>query len=190
MKVAIYQRVSTRTQEVINQEQVLVEYVNKMGYLLYKVYSDTESGGNLNRPAFKKLFSDAAQRKFDIVLFWSLDRFCRSGVLDSINLLNQLEQHKVSYRSYAEPYIDSSGVFKEVIISILAVLAKQERIRIGERVRLGLDRARSQGRIGGRPRVSEDKINRIRELRTQGISLRKIAAEVDVHFMTVKQYIL
>ena len=62
----------------------------------------------------------------------------------------------MNYRSFAEQYFDSCGIFQDAVISILATIAKQERIRISERVRAGLDRARAKGQKLGRPRASPD----------------------------------
>jgi DNA invertase Pin-like site-specific DNA recombinase len=191
MKVAIYARVSTKTkgQDVENQLMVLREYSLKMGYDIYQIYTDQESGGSSNRPAFIQLFADAAKRKFDLLLFWSLDRFSREGTRKTIFLLQQLDDYGILYKSYSEQYLDSSGIFKDVIISILATLAKQEQIRLSERVKAGLDKAKSKGRIGGRPRIPQEVIDRIQELNYQGLSMRKIGKEMNIHHGTVAQYL-
>ena len=191
MKVAIYARVSTKTkgQDVENQLMVLREYSLKMGYDIYQEYTDQESGGSANRPAFNQLFSDAAKRKFDLLLFWSLDRFSREGTRKTIFLLQQLDDYGILYKSYSEQYLDSSGIFKDVIISILATLAKQEQIRLSERVKAGLDKAKSKGRIGGRPKIPQEIIARIQELNHQGLSMRKIGKELKIHHGTVAQYV-
>lgn len=190
MKVAIYARVSTKTkgQDVENQLMVLREYSLKMGYDIYQEYTDQESGGSANRPAFNQLFSDAAKRKFDLLLFWSLDRFSREGTRKTIFLLQQLDDYGILYKSYSEQYLDSSGIFKDVIISILATLAKQEQIRLSERVKAGLDKAKSKGRIGGRPKISMELVARIQELNHKGLSMRKIGKELKIHHGTVAQY--
>lgn len=135
------------------------------------------------------MFADASKRRFDLVLFWSLDRFSREGTRRTIFLLQQLDDCGVKYKSYSEQYIDSSGIFKDVIISLLSTLAAQERVRLSERVILGLDRARKSGRVGGRPRISQSKIDLINELKAQGLSLWKIAKEVGAHHGTVAQYL-
>lgn len=123
------------------------------------------------------MFRAASQRKFDVLLFWSLDRLSREGVLETLQHLNRLTSYGVNYRSFTEQYFDSCGVFKDAVISILATIAKQERIRICERVRAGLDRARSQGKRLGRPCVAVDAA-RIGSLRTQGRTVRQIASEL------------
>src|SRR5437762_13432618 len=66
----------------------------------------------------------------------------REGTLATLKYLSDLDKYGISWRSLMEPCIDSAGPFRDVIISLLATLAKQERTRISERVRAGLNRAR------------------------------------------------
>src|SRR4051812_10776765 len=122
------------------------------------------------------MFEDAAKRKFDLVLFWSLDRFTREGVLETLNHLQRLSAYGVGWRSYQEHYLDSCGPFRDVVISLMATLAKQERLRISERTRAGLKRARHEGKILGRPRLAID-IKKVSQLQGDGYSLRQIAAK-------------
>ncbi len=93
------------------------------------------------------------------------------------------------YKSYTEQYIDSSGIFKDVIIALLSTLAKQERIRISERVHAGLARAKQQGRVGGRPPLDDVKVEEIRKLRSNGISIVGIAKKLKISRGTVYQYL-
>lgn len=177
--VAIYARVSTRDrQEVANQLRELRAYCRKQRWRIVGEYVDRDSGGRADRPQFRRLFADAHQRKFDLVLFWALDRFSREGVLRTLTYLNDLESAGVGFKSYAEQYIDSSGLFKEAILAILATLAKQERIRLSERVKAGLDRARAEGKRLGRPKLPDATITEIRRLHRQGISKREITRRV------------
>lgn len=82
MTAAIYARVSTRDKGQTNDNQLLElrAFAGRLGYAVYQEYCDQESGGTAERPAFQRLFADAHQRRFDVVLFWSLDRFSREGV--------------------------------------------------------------------------------------------------------------
>jgi DNA invertase Pin-like site-specific DNA recombinase len=123
------------------------------------------------------MFQDASQRKFDCVLFWSLDRLSREGVLETLQYLQRLTSYGVAWRSFTEQYLDSTGIFRDAVISILAVVAKQERIRISERVRAGLERARSKGKVFGRPRRAVD-VSRVAQLRQLGRSYREIGSEM------------
>lgn len=90
----------------------------------------------------------------------------------------------VGYRSFTEQYLDSCGMFKDAVISILAIIAKQERVRLSERTLAGLARARAQGRVGGRPRIQCDH-RRLTKLRAAGHSLGDIASELKLTKTTV-----
>ncbi len=93
--------------------------------------------------------------------------------------LQRLTAAGVDYKSYTEQYLDSCGIFREAILSILATIAKQERVRLRERTIAGLERARSQGKRLGRPPVVASR-ERIHALREQGKSLSEIAAAVGI----------
>lgn len=121
----------------------------------------------------------AARRDVDLVVFWSLDRFTREGALPTLQHLNTLSSYGVGFRSFTEPYLDSCGAFKDAIIAILAAIARQERIRVVERIQAGLERAKAKGtRSGrpiGRPRCVFDR-KRAREMRKSGMSFGAIAS--------------
>jgi DNA invertase Pin-like site-specific DNA recombinase len=126
------------------------------------------------------MFAAASRREFYCLLFWSLDRLSREGTVETLNHLQRLTGYGVNYRSFTEQYLDSTGIFKEAVIGILAAVAKQERVRLSERTIAGLQRARAQGRIGGRPKAEDADpklLVRIRRLRSKGLSIRTIAAE-------------
>src|SRR3954449_5455207 len=153
MRVDLYGRVSKDDgkQDTENQLHELREFCQNSRWSVEHEYVDRASGKTADRPQFKRMFEDAAKRKFDLVLFWSLDRFTREGVLETLNHLQRLSTYGVGWRSYQEHYLDSCGPFRDVVISLMATLAKQERLRISERTRAGLKRARREGKILGRP---------------------------------------
>ena len=181
MKVALYSRISTKDkgQDVENQQRQLRDFAAKQEWTIVHEFSDHVSGKTSDREQFRKMFIAASQRKFDLLLFWSLDRLSREGALETLQHLQRLTSYGVGYRSFSEPYLDSLGAFRDGVISILACLARQERIRLSERTIAGLERARAQGRIGGRPRLSCDK-NKVLKLHAAGRSLAAIAKELGV----------
>ncbi len=191
MKVALYARVSTkdRGQEYENQLRELRAFVRRKrgeGWKIAHEYVDRASGKTADRVAFRKLFEDASRKQFDLVLFWSLDRFSREGVLETLQHLRRLTDQGVDWFSYREEYLRSTGPFRDAVLAILAAVAKQERIRISERVQAGLNRARAQGKRLGRPRAAV-RPERVRALRKRGLSIRQIATEVGVSAMTVQR---
>jgi DNA invertase Pin-like site-specific DNA recombinase len=133
------------------------------------------------------MFEAASRREFDVVLFWALDRLSREGTVETLNHLQRLTNYGVHWRSFTEQYLDSTGIFREAVIGILAAVAKQERIRISERVHAGLAKARKQGRIGGRPKAEDDAklVQTVQRLRAAGKSVRQIAAEAEISTNTV-----
>jgi DNA invertase Pin-like site-specific DNA recombinase len=166
--VAIYARVSTRDrQETLNQLAQLREFCRRQGWQVVTEYVDRETGSISTRAEFQRMLTDASQRKFDVLLFWALDRLTREGTLATLQYLERLTSYQVGYKSFTEPYLDSCGTFKDVVISLLATMAKQERLRMGERVRAGIAQARRDGTRLGRPPLRVLKPNDVRELRRE-----------------------
>jgi Resolvase, N terminal domain len=94
----------------------------------------------------------------------------REGVVETLNHLQRLTGYGVDYRSFTEQYLDSTGLFKEAVIGILAAIAKQERVRLSERTIAGLERARAHCRVGGRPKVEDSPgiVKEFRKLKASG----------------------
>jgi DNA invertase Pin-like site-specific DNA recombinase len=180
-RTAIYARVSTRErgQDTQNQLHQLRGFAAKQGWLIVSEFVDHESGSTDDREQFQAMFQAAGRRQFDILLFWSLDRFSREGVFETLTHLNRLTGYGVHYRSFTEQWFDSCGIFRDAVISIMATLAKQERVRISERTRAGLERARRDGKTLGRPKV-EVNAAEIRGLRAQGLSWSAVSAQTGV----------
>ena len=191
MKVALYARVSTKDkgQDTENQLRQLREFAKTQGWNVVHEYVDRTTGKRSDREQFQKMFTAASKRDFDVLLFWSLDRLSREGVVETLNHLQRLTSYGVNYRSFTEQYLDSTGIFKEAVIGILAAVAKQERVRLSERTIAGLQRAKAQGRVGGRPKVEDDPklVARFRTLLKDKASIRKIAAELEISTTTVQK---
>jgi DNA invertase Pin-like site-specific DNA recombinase len=182
--IAIYCRISTDKQDNQNQLDQLRVFAGTQGWHVKREYVDVATGKNGEREQFKALFRAASRREFALVLFWSLDRFSREGVLETLTYLQTLTRYGVGYRSFTEQYLDSCGMFREAVISILAVIAKQERVRLSERTLAGLARARAQGRVGGRPRAECDAAESVR-LKAEGKTVAEIARTLGVSKATV-----
>jgi DNA invertase Pin-like site-specific DNA recombinase len=186
MKTAIYARVSTRDkgQDVENQLVQLREFCQRSGWTVAHEFIDQASAKTSKRPQFQAMLSAASRKGFDMVLFWSLDRFSREGVLETLQHLQKLTAAGVNYRSFTEQYLDSCGAFRDAVLSILATIAKQERVRLSERTLAGLATARRKGVRLGRPRVVCDR-GKIRRMRDEGASFGEIADEMGLPKTTV-----
>jgi DNA invertase Pin-like site-specific DNA recombinase len=192
MKIALYGRVSTQDkgQNPENQLLQLRQFCRQQGWEIVGEYVDEKTGRNSNREAFQRLFQDAYQKQFEMVLFWALDRFSREGATDTLAHLRKLSSYGVQWKSYTEQYIDSAGMFGEVIISLLAVLAKQESVRRSERASAAYARLKQQGRTDhlGRKRLVVDRC-KIIEMATGGMSTREVAAKLKISHTSVHRIV-
>src|SRR5215831_192330 len=159
MRIAIYARVSTDDggQDPENQLRQLRQWCATAGHEIAHEYIDRESGrkGAKDRKQFAALFEDAHKRKFDCVLFWALDRFTREGMVPTLMHLQRLASYGVGFHSYTEPHLAiDNELVRNILLALLASLAKVEAQKISERTRAGMARARAQGKCIGRPAIS------------------------------------
>jgi DNA invertase Pin-like site-specific DNA recombinase len=191
-RAVLYLRVSTIDQTTANQERELRAIAVRMGLDIVHVYKDhgiSGAKGRDKRPAFDALCRDAAQRKFDVVMAWSVDRLGRS-LQDLIGFLSELHALRIDLFPYQQG-LDTTTPAGKALFQIMGVFAEFERSIIQERVRAGLRRAKEEGKQLGRPRIAADLETRILtalKARTQtGDSVRKIAARFGVDPSTVQR---
>jgi DNA invertase Pin-like site-specific DNA recombinase len=132
------------------------------------------------------MMMDASQKKFDLLLFWSLDRLSREGISKTLRYLEQLRGWNVGWRSYTQPFLDTGNeMVTGIVLSVLAAVAKQERITISERTKAGLARAVKEGRRLGRRPVVVD-VARAKRMQKEGLGLRPIAATLGCSVNTLR----
>jgi DNA invertase Pin-like site-specific DNA recombinase len=186
MKVAFYARVSKadESQDPENQLMRLRAYAEERGWKVYKEYVDHASGADANRPELKQMVKDARARRFALVLTTKIDRIARSS-LDLKQIIADLEGRGIKFECTDQPFSTNTPTGK-LLFGILGEIAEFERALIVERTKAGLARARAQGKKLGRPRKRID-LARARELRAQGFGYRRIAREVGVSYVTVRE---
>lgn len=154
-KVAIYTRVSTPGQaeegySIDEQEKLLTDYCIRNGYEVVRCYSDKGvSGKNIeNRPEMKRLLSDAKEGKFDMVISWKINRMSRT-LEDVIKIIDMLEKHNVTYKSYSESF-DTTTPAGKMQFQMMAMIGEFERSTIAENVKMGMTaKAKSGEWCGG-----------------------------------------
>jgi DNA invertase Pin-like site-specific DNA recombinase len=189
MRAFLYARVSTtdKGQSVENQLPEMREVCRRLGWELRREFVDRASAsGRLPRTAFDDMLAACDRGGADVVLIWSLDRFSREGVLKTLLLIDRLSRAGVKVKSLRETWLDPSSPTYELLLPIFAWIARQETIRLGERVRAGMARAREKGARFGRPRHGVP-ASRIARLRQSGASLRAIARAVGVSEASVRR---
>lgn len=147
-QAGIYVRVSTSKQDNENQLAQLRKFAAAQEWKIAIEFIDTATGsGKKARPQFKAMMLAASQHEFDVLLFWSLDRLSREGIVKTIGYLEQLKAWRVGWRSYTQPFLDTGNeMTNDIVLSVLAAVAKQERVVISERTKAGLERVRATGK--------------------------------------------
>lgn len=188
-RVALYTRVSTDTQTTENQERQLREVAERMGWQIVQVYRDEGVSGaksRAERPAFDALCKDAARRRFDMVMAWSVDRLGRS-LQDLVAFLSELHALGIDLFLHQQG-LDTTTPAGKAMFQMMGVFAEFERSMIRERVKAGLVRARAQGTALGRPTIDAKKEAAIRsDLQTGGAGIRKLAERHGVGVGTVQR---
>ncbi len=149
MKVAAYCRVSTGSEEQLNslknQTAFFVDYAEKNGYELYRVFADRGISGksSLNRPQYMEMLRCADNRLFDMLLVKDISRFARNTV-DFLNGIRKLRQKGIEVRflSANQTVLGES----EFVLTVFAALAQEESYSLSKKIQFGKKIAAQKGR--------------------------------------------
>ena len=184
-RAAIYLRVSTRQQHLVEQLRQLRRLAELREFAIVRVYRERRSAFK-ERPAHRQLMADASMRRFDVVMVWSMDRFARS-LVELLACVDRLDERKVRFVSLREPAVDTTSAAGKLVLSVLGAAAEFERNRLRERTRMGLDAARRRGARLGRPRSSSWDDDRARAWKQAGLSAAEIARRLGVSERTSRR---
>ncbi len=187
-RVALYSRVSTQqSQTTLNQVLQLKEIAKQKGYTIVQEFSDegiSGAKGRGQRKGFDELIKGAVKKDFDTIMVWSVDRLGRS-LQDLVSFLDEI--HSVGCDLYIhQSGIDTSTPSGKMMFQMCGVFAEFERGMIRERVLIGQERAKKQGKHIGRPsNLNEGLVSSIKFMREQGLGIRKIASELRIGVSTI-----
>ena len=167
------------------QLRELREYISRRDWKNAREYIDTGfSGAKASRPALASLMKDSAQRKFDCIVVYKIDRFGRS--------VPNLNQQLAALTSYGVRFIattqsldtDEKIPTSRLSRQILASVAEFEREMIRERTLSGIRAAQTAGKHVGRPKriFRRDEVVRLRD--EEGLSWRAIGQKLKIPAMT------
>src|SRR5207245_1167314 len=112
---------------------------------------ETVSGAARQRPELARMLADAHAGRFSAVVVWALDRLGRGGIAEVAGIVAKLDAGRVALVSVREPWADTTGPVRDLLVAVMSWVAAQERARLSERTKAGLARARAQGIKLGRP---------------------------------------
>lgn len=155
-QIAIYSRKSKFTgkgESIENQIELCKQYIRAHypnckddGILIYE--DEGFSGGNIQRPQFKKMMADARTNTFSAIVCYRLDRISRN-IGDFAKLIEELDGLKVSFISIKEQF-DTSSPMGRAMMYISSVFSQLERETIAERIRDNMHELSKTGRwLGG-----------------------------------------
>lgn len=177
-RVAVYCRCSTSSQTLDIQINDLTRYANAREFTIVEIFKDTGVSGVKNtRPALDEMMKLVRKKKVDIVLIWKLDRLGRN-VSGLLNMIEEFEALNIALISYKET-LDFSSPIGRVMATVLSALTAFERDTLRERVIAGLENAKKNGVILGRPKKSLD-IELVKSMRADGMSYREISFKLKV----------
>lgn len=135
-RIAIYSRKSIETNvgnSVGNQISMIKDYFKNEDNEFFIFEDEGFSGGNTNRPAFKKMMQDIKRGKFDTIAVYKIDRIARN-IVDFVNIYDSLQKSNVQLVSITEGF-DASTPYGKLVMMILATFAEMERDNISQRVK-------------------------------------------------------
>jgi DNA invertase Pin-like site-specific DNA recombinase len=183
VRAALYARVSTDDQTTENQLIKLRSAAKRLGWSVVSEFVDqgvSGAKGRADRPQLDTLLKGVARKEFDVVAAWSVDRLGRS-LIDLVTLLQELHSTGIDLYLHQQG-INTTTPAGKAMFQMMGVFAEFERSMIRERVKAGLDRARTHGtktgKAIGRPAASAATERQIRALRAKGHGILKIAKTI------------
>ena len=201
VKVVIFSRVSTLAQDYQRQTDELLEYADKMGYSVEKVFEEKISGAKKNeeRKVLMAMMSYIQSNQIEKVLTWELSRIGRNAV-QVLQVIEMLNEAKISLyiKNYNLETLNQNGTINplsQFMVQILNSVNEMERQTIVQRLRSGYSAARSKGiRVGRKTGVqvkSDDQFlkenKEVAKLLKQGFSVRKVMKLTDRSSGTVQK---
>src|SRR4029077_9731623 len=193
-RAAVYLRVTSERQTFESQRADTFALARARGFTVEETFEEQISAVK-RRPAFEGLLLQARGGRFGAVIVWALDRFGRT-LQKNLKDVWALDEAGVALLSVREPWLDTSGPTRGLLLAVFAWVAEQERTRLIERMRAFHKTRRAHGEAVGRPPygwdvgpdgrtlITNDKeklvIARVRQLKRAGLSSRKIVAALNI----------
>jgi DNA invertase Pin-like site-specific DNA recombinase len=202
MRAALYARVSTdnRGQDPETQLRELRAWCQAAGHEIIEEYIDYETGKSAKRKHLCALMDDAGRRKFDLVVFWAIDRFSREGMPATVAKLYQLNSYGVAFHSYTEPLVSTDNeMLRDIVLAVLASLAKADSQKISTRVKAGMARVAASGKPWiskkgrltssvGRPKLDPAMRHEIAKRLATGATPYRVALDMGLSKNTIVKY--
>lgn len=189
-KIALYYRVSTDKQDLLSQQHYVGEWLKslkKQPETILTFEDEGISGRTSRRPGLQALLKSAYKGQVDTIIVYRLDRLSRNAST-AIRMILDLDEVGVAFISVTQPVLNlgHENPFRRTMLAAFAEIAEIERETIAARVKAGIEAARKRGvRLGAPLKATDQVILQVRELRQQGLTIRKIAQTLSISVGTV-----
>jgi DNA invertase Pin-like site-specific DNA recombinase len=185
VNAAAYYRVSSKAQDLASQRDPVERAAKNRGDRLTRIYQEKRSARTLDRAELEKLRLAARAGLIKRLYIFRLDRLARSGIRDTLALVQELRAAGVEIVTVADGF-DINGPAAEVVLAVMAWAAQMERLATNERISAARVRVEAAGGKWGRPtRMTAQQLQQAKKFRTDGKSLRAIAVAIKVPLATV-----
>ncbi|MDC0563692.1 recombinase family protein [Alphaproteobacteria bacterium] len=188
-RVALYLRVSKQEQTIENQRIELERVAAAKGWKIVSVYKDEGVSGSFGRGVrsqYDAMLKKGVQAQHDVVMAWDVSRLSRS-LTDLVQTLDELHACGIDLYLHQQA-IDTTTPAGKAMFQMCGVFAEFERSILSQRIKAGLNRAKSEGKTLGRP-VKVANIKKILEDRSKGKTIRQISSEHDISIGKVHKII-
>lgn len=176
--VAAYIRVSSASQDHASQRHAIELAARARGETIDRWFADVMTGGKMERPQLARLWTALEAREVTRVWVWRIDRISRAGALPTLQAVERIRASGATLASVCDPIVD--GPSADVILTLIAWCAEQERLKIRENLAAARARLEAAGRSWGRPPLPPHKRDAIARLASQEKSVREIARELEI----------
>ena len=188
MKVAIYARVSTKDHDQNPERQILKckQYCELHEHIISQIIEEKHTGDSpfLERPQVK----DIDFNKVEGIIIFSIDRLTREHPTKVFRLLNHLKDRGIKVISITEPAFNMEGEFSEVIMFLMTWYNNYFLKKLRRDIKSGMDKARQEGKVIGRPKTKFNKFRAYELLFKAGLSQREVAKELNTSLATINRF--
>ena len=188
MRVAIYARVSTKDHDQNPERQILKckQYCELHEHIISQIIEEKHTGDSpfLERPQVKGIDFN----KVEGIIIFSIDRLTREHPTKVFRLLNHLKDRGIKVISITEPAFNMEGEFSEVIMFLMTWYNNYFLKKLRRDIKSGMDKARQEGKIIGRPKTKFNKFRAYELLFKAGLSQREVAKELNTSLATINRF--
>jgi DNA invertase Pin-like site-specific DNA recombinase len=180
MKCAAYVRVSSKGQDLESQRLAIMRAAKARGDTIVEWYCEKRNANTLKRDQLDWLRHEVQAGKHPKVYVFRIDRLTRSGIRDTLQVIEELRAHGCQVATVADGF-SLEGPMSDVVIAVLAWAAQWERASLGERISAARVKVEASGGRWGRPRtVDPGTRQKAKQLRKDGKTIRQVSAALKV----------